>query len=91
VATFVPHTTGYFKVFMSDYHGALLGSPFSVLVNARNKTTPLTVSGTELAIVESSGIKDCVCGEETKFLIRSKDLELDVQITSDYNFPVFIK
>jgi hypothetical protein len=88
LATFVPHTTGYFKVFISDYHGPLLGSPFNVLVNARSgrATSGGGESAVELDVVESSGIKDCVCHEETKFLIRSKDLELDVQIKSWLNF-----
>ncbi len=87
LATFEPHTTGYFKVFISDYHGPLLGSPFNVLVNARTKSTTAGIAN-ELSVVESSGIKDCVCHEETKFLLRNKDLELDVQIKSKINFEL---
>lgn len=77
LATFVPRTTGYFKIYISDYHGPILGSPFYALVNAQPDS-----SANELACVESSGIRDTVRNEETKFIIRNKDLEIDVQIKS---------
>lgn len=73
LATFIPRTTGYFKIYISDYHGPILGSPFYALINAIKERT-------ELACVESSGIRDTILSEETKFVIRNKDLEIDVQI-----------
>jgi hypothetical protein len=76
LATFIPRTTGYFKIYISDYHGPLLGSPFYALINQ------LKESNEELACVESSGIRDTVRNEEAKFIIRNKDLEIDVQIKS---------
>lgn len=79
VATIVPHTTGYFKIYISDYYGPILGSPFFVLIN------PLPVYGQEKKCderecVESSGIKDTIRNEEASFIIRHKNLELDVLI-----------
>lgn len=80
MATFIPRTTGYFKIYVSDYHGPILGSPFYALINAQKDT-----NASEHACVESSGIRDTVRNEETKFIIRNKDLEIDVQIKS-WNF-----
>jgi hypothetical protein len=73
LATIVPHTTGYFKVYVSDYYGPILGSPFFVLVS------PLP--GVEC--VESSGIRDTIRNEETSFVIRHKNLELEVLVKSE--------
>lgn len=78
MATFIPRTTGYFKIYISDYHGPILGSPFYALVNAQKDPV------NELACVESSGIRDTVRNEEAKFIIRNKDLEIDVQIKSSF-------
>ena len=75
VATIVPHTTGYFKIYISDYHGPILGSPFYVLINPQREKS-------ELDYVESSGIRDAIKNEEATFVIRNKDMELDVQIKS---------
>jgi hypothetical protein len=36
-------------------------------------------------VVESSGIRDTIRNEEAKFIIRSKDLEIDVQIKNSDN------
>ena len=73
MATFIPRSSGYFKVFISDYHGPILGSPFTVQIHPQKETL-------ELACVESNGIRDVIRNEEAKFLIRNKDLEIDVQI-----------
>ena len=83
VATIVPHTTGYFKIYISDYHGPILGSPFYVLINSQRDKS-------EIDYVESSGIRDAIRNEEATFVIRNKDLELDVQIKSEI-FSCFIK
>ena len=67
---------------ISDYHGPLLGSPFTVLIFLR------TITLNDLPVIESSGIRDSKCNEETKFLIRSKDPGIDVQING-LNFILF--
>ncbi len=77
LASFLPHTTGYFKIYISDYHGPILGSPFFVLIHPNKDLS-------ESTFVESSGIGDTIRNEETKFTIRSKDLEIDVQIKSKF-------
>ena len=73
LATFIPRTSGYFKIYISDYHGPVLGSPFFALVH-HHPAHVVTNS------VESSGIRDTIRNEESRFVIRSKDLEIDVQI-----------
>jgi hypothetical protein len=73
LATFIPRTTGYFKIYISDYHGPILGSPFYALIHPQHKPT-------SLPFIESSGIRDTIRNEEAKFIIRNKDLEIDIQI-----------
>ena len=79
LATIVPHTTGYFKIYISDYYGPILGSPFFVLIN------PLPEYEEDRRVeycVESSGIRDTIRNEETSFVIRHKNLELEVLVKS---------
>jgi hypothetical protein len=76
IASFLPHTTGYFKIYISDYHGPILGSPFYALIHPEKELVDST-------FVESSGIGDSIRNEESKFTIRNKDLEIDVQIKSN--------
>lgn len=85
MATFIPRTTGYFKIYVSDYHGPILGSPFYALINQQKDAASVH---SELACVESSGIRDTVRNEEAKFIIRNKDLEIDVQIKSNAFYPL---
>lgn len=77
LAAFIPRTTGYFKIYISDYHGPILGSPFYALIHAQKNAAELGAD-----VVESSGIRDTIRNEEAKFIIRSKDMEIDVQIKS---------
>ena len=84
LATFIPRTTGYFKIYISDYHGPILGSPFFALVHQSSDLN-------ESASVESSGIRDTIRNEETKFIIRNKDLELDVQIKDPNGEPIVLR
>lgn len=70
----MPRTTGYFKIYISDYHGPVLGSPFYVLVHSKRN----------VSCIESSGIRDTILNEETTFVIRSKELEIDVLIKGEY-------
>ncbi len=78
LAAFIPRTTGYFKIYISDYHGPILGSPFYALIHSY-KDVPEAAN-----VVESSGIRDTIRNEEAKFIIRNKDLEIDVQIKSKF-------
>ena len=80
MASFVPHTTGYFRIYISDYHGPILGSPFYVLIYASKDE-----SINENDYVESSGIRDCIRNEETTFVLRDIDPNIDVQIKSKNN------
>lgn len=84
MATFVPRTSGYFKIYISDYHGPVLGSPFFVLIHQYP-------SNIETTSVESSGIRDTIRNEESKFIIRNKDLEIDVQIKNKDNQPLVLR
>ncbi|CAF0722221.1 unnamed protein product, partial [Brachionus calyciflorus] len=78
LATFIPRTTGYFKIYISDYHGPILGSPFYALIHQQKQPS-------QVPYIESSGIRDSILNEEAKFIIRNKDLEIDVQITDPCN------
>jgi hypothetical protein len=78
MSVFTPHTSGYFKVYISDLHGPLLGSPYNILVYPRE------TNETEPPIVESSGIRDSICNEETRFLVRCKDSDIEVQIRGTF-------
>lgn len=78
IATLIPHTTGYFKIYISDYYGPILGSPFFILIHSDKKES----SDAENEFIESSGIRDTINNEEASFIIRHKNLELDVLIKS---------
>lgn len=84
LATFIPRTSGYFKIYISDYHGPVLGSPFFALVH--HYPAHVVSHG-----VESSGIRDTIRNEESKFIIRSKDLEIDVQIKNKDGQPLVLR
>ena len=84
LATFTPRTSGYFKIYISDYHGPVLGSPFFVLIHQHPNSM-------ETSSVESSGIRDTIRNEESKFIIRNKDLEIDVQIRNKDNVPLVLR
>ena len=79
LASFIPHTTGYYRIYISDYHGPILGSPFYVLIYT-NIETPEEHG---LEFVESSGIRDSIRNQESIFVIRSSELDIDVQIKSN--------
>ena len=97
VAKIVPHTTGYFKIYMSDFFGPILGSPFFILINPlpeKNLTDSEASENLEKSVpecVESSGIRDTVRNEEASFIIRHKNLELDVIIRNPENEVITIK
>ncbi len=84
IAKVVPHTTGYFKIYVSDYYGPILGSPFFVLINRLpsfdTEKSDISSETSEKECVESSGIRDAIRNEESSFIIRHKNLELDVII-----------
>ncbi len=80
LATIVPHTTGYFKIYVSDYYGPIMGSPFFVLINNFPQVDEHEEKKVEC--VESSGIRDSIKNEETTFVIRHKNLELEVFVKS---------
>lgn len=79
LATFVPRTTGYFKIYISDYHGPVLGSPFYALIHSNKNRN----------CIESSGIRDTILNEEATFIIRNKELEIDVLIKGGFFFINF--
>ena len=82
LASFLPHITGYFKIYVSDYQGPILGSPFYVLIH------PHEALG-DVSLVETSGIGDSIRGEETKFTIQNKNSsDIDVQIKSELNIHI---
>lgn len=81
LASFIPHTSGYHRIYISDYHGPILGSPFYALIFPN---TELNFSGHEY--VESSGIRDSIRNEKSTFIIRDTDLNIDVQIKSNYYY-----
>jgi len=85
LASFIPHTTGYYRIFISDYHGPILGSPFYVLIYPSSTTQ---INGLEF--VESSGIRDSIRNQESTFVIRSAELSIDIQIKSNL-FYSFLK
>jgi hypothetical protein len=85
LASFIPHTTGYYRIFISDYHGPILGSPFYVLIYPSSTTQ---INGLEF--VESSGIRDSIRNQESTFVIRSAELSIDIQIKSNL-FYSFVK
>jgi hypothetical protein len=64
---------GYFKICIRDNLGPILGSPFYVLIHPPKDKD-------EKELIELSGIKDVLINEETKFLIKSKEFNVDVHI-----------
>ena len=62
----------------------MLGSPFFVFI----QPFPSDVINNS---VESSGIRDTIRNEESKFIIRSKDLEIDVQIKNQDSQPLVLR
>lgn len=74
-ATFIPRISGFYKLYLSDYHGPIIGCPFYVQFEDKPQA-----SVNDLPNIESSGIRDTIVNEETKFLIRNKDIDIDVQI-----------
>ena len=85
LASFIPHTSGYHRIYISDYHGPILGSPFYALIFPN---TELNFSGHEY--VESSGIRDSIRNEKSTFIIRDTDLNIDVQIKSNYYYYILL-
>jgi hypothetical protein len=89
-ATFIPRTSGFFKIYISDYHGPILGSPFFINVpEPRDLYLHKKDIKADAIYVESSGIRDTIVNEETKFLIRNKDADIDVQIKGSISFYSF--
>jgi hypothetical protein len=78
-AIFVPHTTGYHKVYISDYHGPILGTPFHVLIFEN-------VQLESMNILESSGIRDTIRNQDARFTIRDKNPLIEVEIKGDLIF-----
>ena len=83
LASFIPHTTGYYRIYISDYHGPILGSPFYALIYSNNE-----VNDSDQEYVESSGIRDSIRNEESSFVIRDIDPSIDVQIKSKNYFEI---
>jgi hypothetical protein len=73
LVSFVPRILGYFKICVRDNQGPILGSPFYVLIHPPKDKD-------EKELIELSGIKDVLINDEAKFIIKSKEFNVDVQI-----------
>ena len=64
-----------------------MGSPFFINVpEPRDLYLHKKEINADAIYVESSGIRDTIVNEETKFLIRNKDADIDVQIKGYKDF-----
>jgi hypothetical protein len=81
-AMFVPRTPGFYKIYIGDLHGPIFGSPF--FVNIHEEKHPSSARKADRIFVESSGIRDTIVNEESKFLIRNKDDEIEVLVKGSH-------
>ncbi len=80
-AAFVPRTPGFYKIYIGNYQGPIFGSPFFVNIHEDKDLGIHATQKSDKTFIETSGIRDTVINEESKFLIRNKDEDIDVQIT----------
>ena len=87
-AAFTPRISGFYKLFLSDYHGPIVGCPFYIYFN-ESTSADSSSSDKNVLSVESSGIKDTLINEEAKFLLRNVTDDIVIEISGKFHIQTF--